>query len=484
MPDPNVRPTTVTPEEALSRILARVDRLSIVTRPIAEALDHVLAEDVNAPMGLPPHDHSAMDGYAVRTADLSGPRDLVVVGEVRAGHVSDAEVKSGTAMRIMTGATIPHGADAVVAYEETSMPGSSLRQTGPLSSQLPPIVRFNGPIPIGLNIRRAAEDVAKGSRLIRTGEALGPSEIAVLAAIGRDTVRVVARPVVAVLATGDELVEPGRTLAHGQVFNTNSYALGALVVRAGGELMPGGLIRDTLPDLERRLAEVLERADLVITAGGASGGAYDVVAQFAAGNSMIAPLSVRMKPGKPLALGWLGRSAHALGRSIPSLVPFIGLPGSPVAAMVAFELFARPAILKMRGLAELDPATAKAIAAEDLPNRSDRVAFLRVRLSRRDDRCYASAVGLQRSSAISSLLRADGLAEVPGHGRGILQGEEVRVRLIGWSGTPGDGLPYGAAPSTMPSTSRDTDSSTRLQSAAPLPPEPRQHHDAATGKRK
>jgi molybdopterin molybdotransferase len=409
-------------------------------RAIGEALDHVLAGDVRSSMSLPPYDNSAMDGYAVRADDLGLTRDLTVVGESRAGYLPQRDVGRGTAIRIMTGAPIPPGADAVVPYERTRSPGAALNETGPLTADVPAAVHIEGPVRGGMNIRRAGEDVAAGSLVIRSGQALGPSEIAVLAAIGRPTVRVIARPVVGILATGDELVEPGQALTPGHMFNSNGYALSALVVRAGGELLSVEAVRDSLPDLQQRLTRLLERADLIITSGGASGGAYDVVAQLAASDRMIEPLTVRMKPGKPLTIGQLTSARRPAGQAVTSTVPFIGLPGNPVAAMVAFELFARPAILKMRGFANLQPLTVMAIAEEEFANDSDRVSFVRVRVSYRDGVCFATAVGVQRSSAVSSLLQATGLAEIPGNRSGVPQGEAVRVRLIDWSGTPRDAL--------------------------------------------
>ena len=437
--------SALTPEEALSRVLQQVGCMPAEERPIGEALEHVLAEDVRSSMNLPPYDNSAMDGYAVRAADLARARDVVVVGEARAGYLPQGEVGPGTAIRIMTGAPIPRGADAVVPYEKTRNAGATDDETGPLTADIPPWVHIEGPVLSGLNIRRAGEDVCAGSLLIRAGQALGPSEIAVLAAIGRPTVRVIARPVVGVVATGDELAEPGQVLSPGQVFNSNRYALGALVLRAGGDLISGEAIRDSLPDLQQRLEQVLERADLVVTAGGASGGAYDVVAQLAASDAMIEPLTVRMKPGKPLTIGRVTVRTRRASNRTTGLVPFIGLPGNPVAAMVAFELFAHAAILKMRGFEDLEPLRITAIAEEDFANDSDRVSFLRVRVSSRGGLCYASAVGLKRSSSVSSLLQATGLAEIPGNGSGVLRGEAVRVRLIDWSGTPRDGLLHASA---------------------------------------
>jgi len=423
---------TVTPDEALARILRNVDALDAVDRPIRDALDHVLAEDVTAPIHLPSYDNSAMDGYAVRSADLTGPRELIVVGDVRAGYVAHEEVRPGTAIRIMTGAAIPRGADAVIQYEKTRACGADDDQSGPLSIMPPTSIRIESRIEPGTNIRRAGEDIRSGSLLMTRGQQVGPSEVAVLAAIGRSHVRVVPRPVIAVLSTGDELVEPGLSLGPGQIFNSNGFALGALVARAGGELLTGVAVPDSLPELRARMAELLEVADLVVTSGGASGGAYDIVGQLASREGMVESLAVRMKPGKPLAIGWLNRPPRSPTNG--QGVPFIGLPGNPVAAMVAFELFARPTILRLRGIADLDAPTVTAIAEEDFSHHGDRVSYVRVSLQWTGEIFAATSVGLHRSGALSSLLSADGLAEIPGDGVGGTRGELIRVRLVDWSG--------------------------------------------------
>ena len=298
-----------------------------------------------------------------------------------------------------------------------------------MAARLPARILIEQHVPAGANIRRAGEDLSVGSPLFCPGQAIGPSEIAVLAAIGRATVRVVPRPRVAVVATGDELVDPGEELAPGHVFNSNGYALRALVERAGGEIRFCGIAADSAGGLTGQLEQVLEQNDLVVTTGGASRGAYDIVSQIGSSDWPVEPLAVRMRPGKQLVLGWLPARSPAPER----LIPFIGLPGNPVAAMVGFELFVRPAIMRMRGFIDVEPSTVTAIAEEDFPNKADAVSFLRVRISSRGGRYYASSGDAGRSHGLSSLLGATGLAEIPAD-RGVREGERVRVRLTGWSG--------------------------------------------------
>lgn len=431
----------VSAEEALRRVLERVERLAAKELGIAEALDHVLAEEVCAPIDLPAFDNSAMDGYALRSADVSISEVFTVVGESRAGYVPRRHVRAGTAIRIMTGALIPRGADAVVQYERTRTADADMG--GPAATQAPTQILVIGPVSPGDNIRRAGEDIREGSLLMGCGELLGPAQTTVLAAIGRSAVRVIPRPRVALLTTGDELVKPGRPLQPGQVFNSNSYALHGLVSRAGGDISFSGTTRDSVRSLRLVLAREVERADLILTSGGASGGAYDAVRQMAKESDwMLEPLAVQMKPGKPLVIGWLSAEATASRR----LVPFIGLPGNPVATIVAFELFARPAILKMRGFESLEAPTVAAVAEEDFLNGTDRVSFIRVKVTERNGVYHVSSVGVRRSSALSSLLGANGLAEIPSGDLGVRQGGMVRVRLVDWSGATYTSLLNQSAP--------------------------------------
>jgi len=334
-------------EQALEKILGYVDVLGEELSPILGCLGQVLAEDIYSGIDVPPLDNAAMDGYALRSEDTHGasqqsPRFLRVIDTVAAGSISEYEVEPGTAIRIMTGAPIPKGADCVVRFEDTD---EAQRKGSATGQQLPAEIGILGEAAAGLSIRRAGEDITTGSIVLHKGVVIRPSEVGVLASLGLSTVMVIRRPVVAILATGDELVDINQHLPAGKVYNSNTYSVAALVMRYGGIPRILGIALDSEDSLVAGLRRGLE-ADMLITIGGVSAGDYDVVKDVLAKEGEIAFWTVRMKPGKPLAFGTIrGRSGAGVARNIPHL----GLPGNPVSAMVTFELFARPAILKMMG---------------------------------------------------------------------------------------------------------------------------------------
>ena len=281
-----------------------------------------------------------MDGFAVRHADVAGagrydPRELPVIGYVQAGALPDRDLQPGTAIRIMTGAPIPPGADAVVPFEDTDeverkASGNALDR-----------IRILQEAPLGANVRPAGEDLRTGERLMGHGDVLRPGEIGVLASVGRQRVTTLRRPIIAILSTGDELLAPGEAPGGGKIYDSNSFSIAAAVRRYGGEPWMLGIARDTMEDTARKLGEGIA-ADMLITTAGVSKGDYDFIKDVLTANGEIAFWSVRMRPARPLAFGVL----HApQGRR----VPHIGLPGNPVSALVAFEQFCRPAILKMLG---------------------------------------------------------------------------------------------------------------------------------------
>ena len=326
-------------EEALDRILAHVSRLEAEEKPILEALGQVVAEDIVSEIDIPPLDNTAMDGYAVRAADTSGaqadaPVQLRVVGELAAGYVFAGAVEPGTTVRIMTGAPMPRGADAVVPFEETDEPPGRAFGSFGKSRDVVGILKAAEP---GANIRRAAEDVHRGQAIIAAGSELHPAQIGVLASLGRATVRVHRRPVVAILSTGDEVREPGTPLQPGQIYDSNAYSISAMVLANGGIPRRLGIAKDTVEALTAKLRAGLD-ADMLVTSAGVSRGDYDVVKDVLAKEGEVDFWTVRMRPGKPLAFG----AFPSGGRR----VPHIGLPGNPVSSMVSFELFGRPAIFK------------------------------------------------------------------------------------------------------------------------------------------
>ncbi len=409
----------LTVEDALQRILGYFSVLDSEERLLLEALGQTLAEDVVCPLDLPPLANSAMDGYAVRHADIAGatpetPRQLGVIGQVAAGSMPDREVVPGSAVRIMTGAPIPDGADTVVPFEETDeldrkAAGRGLDRIAVLTD-----------IGFGASVRASGEDVRRGDVVLRAGTVLRPSEVGVLASVGRVRVRVVRRPVVAILATGDELAVPGESLAPGQIYDANSFGVAAAVARSGGVPRFLGIARDTMDDVRSKLQEGLT-ADMLVTSAGVSRGDYDMVKDVLAERGEIAFWSVRMRPAKPLAFGVLE------GR-----VPHVGLPGNPVSALMAFEQFCRPAVLKMLGRTRLARPTVRAVLRDPIHNSDGRRVFARAVVTWEDGRYVAALTGPQGSNILTSMARANGLAICPEDLPGAPVGHEVDVQMLDW----------------------------------------------------
>ncbi len=411
-------------EEAFDRIIAAFSPLEPETRPILEALGQTLAEDVFSPLNIPPSDNSAMDGYALRHEDLKGaspenPVVLRVIGLIAAGQVPDRAVEPRTSLRIMTGAPTPEGCDTIVPFEETDeverkARGDSMDEIAILVDQ-----------PLGTHVRPAGEDVKAGEKVLERGTVLRPSEIGVLASLGIERVPVIRRPRIAILATGDELQEPGETPQPGRIYDSNSYGLAASVRRYGGVPQMLGIARDNLEDMHLKLNEGLT-ADLLLTSAGVSKGDYDIVKDVLAERGKVNFWSVRMRPAKPLAWGMLRDED---GRTVPHL----GLPGNPVSAMVAFEEFARPAILRMLGRTDLAKPTIRAELKGPIVNFDGRRVFARVRVTRRNGSYYATPTGPQGSNILTSMARANGLAICPEDLPRMEEGQIVDVKMLDWN---------------------------------------------------
>jgi molybdopterin molybdotransferase len=408
-------------EEALERMLSGLEPVDAETVALDEAVGRVLAEPLASRLTVPPWDNSAMDGFAVRSADTAGARadhavTLDVVGEVAAGQEPGGPVLPGTAMRILTGAIMPAGADAVVPVELTDTPAGP----GPLPEAVT-IRRAGSP---GENVRRAGSDVRAGAPILEAGAAIRPAALAVLAATGWEAVPVRRRPRVAVLATGDELVPVGRPLDRANIYDSNSPMLAAQVRLAGGEARRLGTTRDNLADVVAALAPALSWADLVVVSGGVSVGAHDVVKQAFGELGRVDLWRVAVQPGKPLAFGRARRKGGGE-------VLLFGLPGNPVSSFVTFELFVRPVLRKLSG--EKDPLgrpRRAARLAEPATKAPGRRAFLRVRLAPDPDRpggWIASLAGGQGSHVLSALAAADGLAVVPEDRERLPAGADVEV---------------------------------------------------------
>jgi len=423
---PAERPSLLSVEEARDQILSYFHVLEAESVPLLDAIDRVLAEAIRADRDVPPLDNTAMDGYAVIAADTAGaspehPVTLTVSEDLAAGYLARERVRPGTAIRIMTGAPIPPGADAVVPFEETDE--GARRPAGgegrpPAGARRTKVEIYKAAQP-GANIRKAGEDLRAGQIVLDKGAVLRWPEIGLLASVGRRQVAVIRRPRVAILATGDELVEPGETPGPGQIRNSNSYTLAAGVRKYGGIPIQLGIARDNIPDLTAKIHAAFDaQADLILTSAGVSVGDFDVVKTVLAAEGEIGFWRVNMKPGKPLAFGQM--------RGIPHL----GLPGNPVSTAVAFDLFVRPALLYMAGHTRLDKPTVPAVLLDEIQRKDDRRHFLRVIVTETAGQRVARLTGEQGSGILSSFSRANGLAILPETLRSVPAGSVVQVILI------------------------------------------------------
>jgi molybdopterin molybdotransferase len=399
-------------EEALERILAEITPLSTSRVPLSESLGHVLAEDVISQEDIPPFANSAMDGFALLSRD-SKPRDgqpprLQVTGGVAAGYVADHEVVPGTAMRIMTGAPVPPGADTVIQVELT-------RSNGPESDW----VEILQEVVPGNNIRPAGEDMHRGQTVLLHGTEIGPWEIGILATLGWSHVPVIRRPRVAILATGDEVIDVDEPLRPGKIRNSNSYLLEAAVRQAGAEPQRLGVARDTVESLREKFSEAIQ-CDLIITSGGVSVGEFDLVKNIMTEQGEIHFWRINMRPGKPVAFGHIGT------------VPLLGLPGNPVSAAVTFELFGSPVIRKMLGHIRLLHPQADVVVEDGVSERVMRRHYVRAHVERRDGRLIAHTTGNQGSNIMTSLLDANALLIVPEGGLVIKPGDTVKALMLDW----------------------------------------------------
>jgi len=408
--------------DALAAVLAGVSPLAAEERPLLDALGRVLAEDVASPVDLPPWDNSAMDGFAVRAADVRGasaqsPRTLRVVDDVPAGRFAARAVGPGEAIRIMTGAPVPDGANSVVRVEHTD--------GGRMIGTAEGTVAVRSDADAGRNVRPRGEDVRRGDGVLRAGTALRAPELAVAAAVGRARLSVVRRPVVAVLASGDELVPVegfDEVRAGRRIVSTNSYALAAQLAESGMEARMLGIARDTPESLREHLARAAG-CDALVTTAGISVGEHDhVLGALAELGADVRFWRVRVRPGSAMAFGRVRGLAG---------IPWFGLPGNPVSTMVTFELFVRPALLRMAGNARVHAPVVDAVMRDAYSARGELVHIPRVRLSREADGTLAARLtGAQGSGVATSMAAADGLAIVPA-GAELRPGDPVRVSLLG-----------------------------------------------------
>ncbi len=407
--------------EALHLVLARVDVLPSESVPLLDALGRILAAPVIAADDLPPFANSAMDGYAVRAGDVAGAASassvtLRVLGDIAAGTDPTLELTRGTAARIMTGAPLPAGANAVVPVEDTD------EQWRGRERPLPAVLNVFRAVEAGDYVRYPGEDVRAGEEVLAAGKLIRPQEIGVLASLGISLIPVVRRPRVGILATGDELVDVSMPLTKGKIRNSNSYTQAAQVLALGGVPVPLGVAGDTEAAVRAKLDEAVNLGvDLLVSSAGVSVGAYDVVKSVLDEAGGVSFWRVRMRPGKPLAFGGY--------RSIP----YLGLPGNPVSALVSFETFARPAILRMAGHTGVERPSVRVILLEDI--RSDgRESYLRAVVTR-DERGYvARTTGGQGSHMMTSLVKANALVVVPEGVKAVKAGTTLTALMIDWPG--------------------------------------------------
>ncbi|MGH9039650.1 MAG: molybdopterin molybdotransferase MoeA [Acidimicrobiia bacterium] len=396
-------------DEAQAWILESVELLPAVEVPLEEALGRATATSLSAAWNVPPFANTGMDGYAVRAADTAGaspesPARLVIVGELPAGQAPTTPVAAGEAIRIMTGAPIPEGADGIIMVEETAMDGDA--------------VLVHREVRPGDHIRPAGGDVQEGTVAFPVRTVLSPAHLGVVASLGHARVRVIRRPRVAVMSTGDELTPPGEPLGPGRITDSNRPMLTALVAQAGCEVVDLGIAVDDEAVITERLEHAVTTCDALVTSGGVSMGEYDMVKKVLDGMGVLHWWQVAIKPAKPLAFGFVGGK------------PVFGLPGNPVSSHVSFELFARPALLQMMGHPYRFRPMVEAIAQNDMLRHTDGKLHLnRVRVRREEGHLFAIGTGVQASNVLSAMALANGLALIP-DGEGVAAGAKVEVMLL------------------------------------------------------
>lgn len=396
-------------DQAIAQILSAVTPLPTTDVPLLDALGLTLAADVLSPLSLPPFDNSAMDGFAVRFRDVAGavpehPRLLPIVGTVAAGDANSVTLPPGAALRIMTGAPLPLGADTIIPIEDIEIDGEQ--------------VAVRDPGAPGQFVRAAGGDAALGDTLLRRGSTVRPQEIAVAAAMGLRTLPVHRRTRVAIISTGDELLEPGEPLAFGQIYNSNAYALVAQVADAGGEVSLRHLARDT-PEALRAAFDASAGADIIITSGGVSVGEFDYVKAVWTERGTLDFWQVAIRPGKPLAFGAWGETR------------LFGLPGNPVSSLVTFELFVRPALRHMMGRENLFRPAVQATLAEGVQHQTGRRSFLRGAVIESEMGWSARASVRQGSHQLSALPQSNALLVVPEDVEMLPAGARITAILLG-----------------------------------------------------
>ena len=404
----------ITVKSALERVLESVSPLGIERLDILSAQGKILGEDICSQRSIPPKDNSAMDGYALRAEDTRGasrenPVVLRVIEDIPAGYLARKSVGRGEASRIMTGAFLPEGSDSILRVEDTEKDGDRVKIFVEVSK--------------GQDVRFCGEDVKEGEKVLTKGTLIRPAEIGMLASLGRSIVSVRQSPLVAVLSTGDELVDIDGDVSQGKIVSSNSYSLAAQIAECGASVLQVGIAKDTREDLREKF-EACMRADIVISSGGVSVGDYDFVKDVISSLGAIDFWRVAMRPGRPLAFGKLGSKF------------LFGLPGNPVSAMVSFEQFVRPAILKMAGHRNIFRGTIRAALRQTIKKNTGLTYFLRGIINEEDGRYTVRTTGEQGSGILKSMVLANCLIILPEEISVANEGDEVLVQVL----DPGFGM--------------------------------------------
>ncbi len=421
--NPNFSENMLSVEEARDSILKMMFVLNAEYLPISDSLGHVLSEDISSIIHVPPWNNSAMDGFAVMASDtenasINTPVKLTVIDSVYAGDMPNSKVSPNTAIRIMTGAPIPDGANAVVPFEQTN----EIQQKS--TKQHLDTIDILKPVKENDYIRFRGEDIKSGDNIFKKGTILRPSEIGVLATLGFKDIPVIRKPKIAIISTGNELTDLGEPIELGKIYDANTYSIASSVEKYGGTPIIIGIAKDN----EESLNDLLDKAlnyDILVTSAGVSKGDYDIVKNILSQRGNIEFWSVNMKPAKPIAFGWINKSKN-------EKLPLLGLPGNPVSAMVAFEQFVRPSILKLKGYTKLDKPFVQAILKNSIKNEDGRRMYVRVLVKKEGLDYYAEATGNQGSHVLTSMAQANGLAVCPENVLEIKSGQKIEVQMIDW----------------------------------------------------
>jgi len=415
-------------DDAVKTILDKVKRMEVLEKPLLVCVDQVTAENIYADFDLPQSAISGSDGYAVRSQDIKGasphnPVILRIFATARAGRPSKRTVKPGTAIRIMTGSVLPNGADCVVRFEDTDEPGD---KNGPNKNN-PSLVSIHVPASPGGGIRPAGSNVRKGTLIVPEGTLIGPAQISALASIGKKWIKVIRRPVVAIIATGDELISPGKPLAFGKAYNCNTAAIASLVAHYGGIPRILGIARDKEALLISKIRKGMT-ADAIITSGGVSKGDYDLVRLVLGKIGELVFFRIKMRPGAAIAFGVIKRPS---ADGADTAIPVFSLPGSPAGCLINFETLVRPALLKMLGFTTVVRPSVEATALDSI-TRKMTMAFVRYTYLQETAGGYRVTLNIaEKMGMLASMATANSLTIIP-EGSVVKVGDTIRVLPLNW----------------------------------------------------